>query len=151
MEEWRDIPGYEDYQISSFGHVRHKKNMIHKKLTLCKSNGYYLINLHHNNVKYLHRLLALAFIPNPENKPTVDHINRNKIDNRIDNLRWTDMHEQNKNKYHQIGRSGYKNITLFRNSYQVRITGKERKYIYCKTFPTLPEAIEARNTFLATI
>lgn len=46
----------------------------------------------------VHRLVADAFIPNPDNKATVDHINRNKIDNRVENLRWATMLEQSINK-----------------------------------------------------
>lgn len=45
----------------------------------------------------IHRLVAETFIPNPENKNTVDHINRNRSDNRISNLRWADMQEQSRN------------------------------------------------------
>ena len=51
--------------------------------------------------KYFHRLLAQAFIPNPDNKPEVDHINRNRIDNSLDNLRWATRQENSRNNENQ--------------------------------------------------
>ena len=56
-------------------------------------NGYYNVNLQYRRYR-LHRLLAEAFIPNPDNKPTVDHIDRNPQNNSLDNLRWATGKEQ---------------------------------------------------------
>lgn len=62
-----------------------------------KKSGYIEIKFDKKNHK-LHRIVAEAFIPNPDNKPEVDHINRNKSDNRVSNLRWATRKEQCNNR-----------------------------------------------------
>lgn len=99
MEIWKDIKNYEGiYQISNLGNVRRIKfinNIVEKgKILILKTNNfnkYSQITLCKNGkVKmfYIHRLVAEAFIPNPENKPQVNHIDENKKNNRADNLEW---------------------------------------------------------------
>lgn len=116
IEIWKDIKGYEGlYQVSNLGRVksmaretpftnrwgqritRTKKEFIMKDKTTC--NGYKGICLRNNGMKWIgiHRLVAIAFIPNPENKPEVDHIDGNKKNNCVDNLRWVTKEENNNN------------------------------------------------------
>ena len=78
---------------------------------------------------YIHRLVAEHYIPNPENKPQVDHINRIRNDNRAENLRWVNQAENNLNmKLRKCNITGHKNITFRndRNNYCVskRVNGK---------------------------
>ena len=97
METWKDIEGYEGlYQVSDYGNIRNVRRNKNLKPSLNKY-GYLIVSLFKNgNKKYfsIHRLVAEAFIPNPENKPTVDHINTIRTDNRVSNLRWLTHKEQ---------------------------------------------------------
>ena len=102
-EEWKDIVGYEGlYQVSNLGRVkslsrkkefgigRYERNA--KILTPIKNGrGYFMVNLHKDykpKIHSTHRLVAQAFIPNPNNYRCIDHINTKKNDNRVENLRW---------------------------------------------------------------
>lgn len=96
--EWRDCIGFSDYySVSNNGDVYSKRNKRLLKPKKSKS-GYLRVGLSvHGKVKMesIHRLVALAFIPNPDNKPTVNHINEIKTDNRVENLEWATNAEQN--------------------------------------------------------
>ncbi len=105
-ETWEKIEGTTDYYISDMGRVK-KKN----KLVKCSQNKYGYpscwIEVIEKNTKTrkratVHRLVANAFIPNPENKPVVDHISGDKTDNTVGNLRWTTVRE-NTQAAHDIG------------------------------------------------
>lgn len=109
METWTNVKGYENYLISSSGRVKALSKTLsdgrkrkEKLLSPGKDgDGYFHVGLSNNNqrsTKKVHTLVAQAFIPNPENKPTVDHINRNIIDNDISNLRWSTRKEQANNR-----------------------------------------------------
>jgi hypothetical protein len=100
MEEiWKPIEEFPNYHISSFGNI--KNITTNKLLKKCLKGGYYNICLVNNNGRKsckIHRLVALAFITNNENKPEVNHKDKNKLNNHIDNLEWNTRRENNQHK-----------------------------------------------------
>ena len=104
-EKWVECVVDRNYEISSkYPHeIRRKGTTRNIKLTL-KPNGYLQCALNGKKL-YHHRIVALQFIPNPDNKQEVDHINRIRNDNRISNLRWVSHYENNQNKGSMNGKS----------------------------------------------
>ena len=105
-EIWKDIEGYENlYQVSNLGRVKslnYKRTGKEKILKQSKdSKGYFVLNLRINGITKLfkvHYLVAKTFIPNPENKLEIDHINTIRTDNRVENLKWVTRKENCNNE-----------------------------------------------------
>jgi hypothetical protein len=149
MEEvWKDIPDCENYSVSNMGRVRGPRKIL---IGFISNAGYQIISMHVNKThikKTVHRLVAEAFVENPNNDNVVDHINMNKTDNRVENLRWVSHSDNNLNshcksremfgiRWHKRG-SGY---------YEIRFgkRGNEKSY---GTAITLEEAKQKRDEAL---
>ena len=100
LEIWKDIKDYEGlYQVSNLGRVRSlpkvdRLGRVHNgkiKAQVNNGSGYLIVNLKHNGkqkMKTVHRLVAETFISNDDNLPEINHIDGNKVNNRVDNLEW---------------------------------------------------------------
>lgn len=122
-EIWKDIEGYEGfYQVSNLGRIKSiggwcgaakRKEKI--RATSLTKDGYVKVRLLYkgkDKTERVHRLVAQAFIPNTDNKDTVNHIDGNKQNNNVDNLEWVNRHEQMEHAYKmglKQSRSGYNN------------------------------------------
>lgn len=99
-EIWKDIEGCVTHQVSNMGRIYVKS--INRVIYGSIAHGYRHVSIQDNtgkNHKYaVHRLVAQAFVPNPDNKPQVDHIDSNPLNNKSSNLRWVTQEEQLKNE-----------------------------------------------------
>jgi len=124
-EEWRDVPEFEGYQVSSLGKIRGIDRLCGNRPGVTKGKilkpfrnkrGYLEVNLYNNSkstAKIIHRLVAKAFISNDFNKPQVNHIDGNKLNNEVSNLEWMSNSENQLHAYSlglQPSRAGENNV-----------------------------------------
>jgi hypothetical protein len=140
------IKDYEDYLIFNDGTVYSCKSKQFMR-THINHKGYEMVRLckygKHKGFQ-VHRLVALHFIPNPEEKPFVDHINCIRDDNRVENLRWATACENGQNRLKKPKNIKYRPHT---NGYEIVI--KRNKLTYYKYCKTETEAIIQRDLMLS--
>ena len=178
-EEWRDVPGYggryqvsnigrvrsvpyENYQASSHAGVMMIKHISGKMLSASDNgNGYKLVFLmkggRKRQIRYVHRLVAEAFVENPHNYKEVNHKDFNKSNNHAYNLEWVTRKEnvnwsrenmKRPRKNAKLPPTGIKYIQVRDGKFRVIIRIKRLGYMFDKCFETLEEAIEAKARFV---
>jgi hypothetical protein len=145
-----EIQGFPNYTISRDGVVTNIKTGKVKALSLNKQTGYMYVMLYKNEKQHnitLHRLLALHYIPNPNGLRCVDHINRKKTDNRIENLRWVTK-SQNAINTDCLSHRNEENRHIYRDKFGFSIQiQRNRMIVYRKWAKTIEEARVLRDVF----
>lgn len=124
-EEWKVISENINFEVSNKGRVRnlHSKDIIKERFI----KGYVQITLHKPTYTFLaHRLVAKAFIPNNENKITIDHLDKNRSNNNVENLRWATQKEQCENRNYTKG----KDKLLTKKIWRVNLINNEKIELY---------------------
>jgi hypothetical protein len=114
METWRIIKDFPNYSVSNLGNVINNKS--NKLMKLCVKGGYYTVSLIGIGKKTfkVHRLVALGFIENLDNKPEVNHKDKNRLNNNVNNLEWNTRSENNKHRCKDLTIKNNKNKQIIR-------------------------------------
>ena len=150
-ECWRSIDGYMNYQVSNVGRVRNVSTGKILKQVFDK-DGYYFLNLYKDGVAKnhrVHKLVAHEFIPQPDTNTqlVVDHIDRNKLNNQITNLRWVTQQQNNMNSTIRAGTSSqYKGVAYHKTkSKWYAYIRFDRKLLHLGHFANEEDAARAYN------
>lgn len=150
-ESWRIIDEFPNYSVSSLGKVKNNKTQKILKPQMNVLHKHHQVHLRKDSKtihQSIHRLVAKAFLPNPENKPEVDHINRCRTDNCVENLRWVTRQENEWNKsFNKLNKLKERHISIDSHwktkPYTVSMKINNE---YCKeNFETLEDAIIFRD------
>jgi hypothetical protein len=151
----KSIPGYEGlYSAEEDGRIySHIKDKYFSPDI--SNNGYYRVTLSKDDSKIrysVHRLIALTYIENPDNKPIIDHIDRIKTNNSVNNLRWATIQENCANTIvYKNNKLGHKHIRYVIKDKLFRISITRNGINHSKCFKTLDEAIAYRDNYLAQL
>jgi hypothetical protein len=141
LEIWKTLAIDNNCQVSSFGNF--KRNGI-IKVPYINGNGYRNVKIKKSTYD-LHKLIALEFIPNPDSKPVIDHIDRNPLNNSINNLRWASIQENSRNrifKKKNTPRGVYKHNAKFRAAIRIN-----KKIKYLGSYDTPEKASEVYESY----
>ena len=147
-EEFKIIKDFPNYEVSNFGNVKNNKTGKVLKPGI-NSHGYYYVILCSDGNRYnkrIHKLVAEYFIANPYNKQCVDHIDNDRLNNNINNLRWASYQENSMNsKLNCNNTSNYKGISYDKRANRwrarIHINGKEK---HLGRFDNIEDAVNAR-------
>jgi len=138
-ELWQVVPNFEDYHASNFGRVKSFKNGMTRILKpRLSSKGYFRFNLRRSGKSKdfsAHQLVAWLFIPNPDNKPQVNHIDGIKFNNHVSNLEWCTNSE---NRAHAVANNLH---CSGEDDPRAKLTNEQARYIRDKIGTRLPDDI----------
>ena len=150
MEEYKDIVGFENYEVSNKGRVRNKNTNCHLWNSE-NEEGYEFVRLSNKckqTHKRIHRLVAEAFIPNPLNKRFVTHIDGDRSNNKVENLMWVTQPEYMKDIERET-KTGIKGCCFHKRTGKwqafMRIDGKQKHIGYFNTIDEAKNALEAKK------
>ena len=147
-EEWVTVEGFPSYEVNRLGQVRRKAQLLspgsipsgHLTVALCRGKG-------KPKSMYVHRLIALAFMENPDDKPLVNHKNGNPKDNRLENLEWVTYSENIKHGYTHNGRRAPGEIRIMAIDSEGEVVASFRSFVDAAKFLNVtPAAIRSSQS-----
>ena len=149
-ELFKRIDGFDNYLVSNFGNIKNSKT--NKIMKQSNPQGYKLVNLKKDGkwkIFTVHRLVGNTFLENPDNKPLIDHIDENKSNNNVKNLRWATSKDNQYNQGKYINNTtGFKGVayhkTIKKYQAKIKINDKLKHLGYFKNAEEASKAYEAK-------